>query len=315
MKVNKISIILPIHNGESTLQNTFDCIKKIEKYIFELIIVNDGSSDKSEKIINNFSFSKPKIIIRHKNAKGLASSYNEAINSSIGNIILIIHQDILFKKQSFLRLIKPLEETKTVATSHQVTLPYKTWNKFNFWQKLFFARKLNLLEQGIDGKFDAFRKYSLIKVGLFDSFHFHSAGEDGDIVYRLKQIGKIIQTKALIIHVHQNNQHFSIKEIFRKQAQYSQAQGVLLRLKHFSSISQIVKTFFREILVLLLFIPQINKLSLILILVYSICYSFPIFIYNRFTFKFFLIPIINLALLLTSLYYSLVGFITKKQTL
>lgn len=315
MKKFKISVILPVYNGASTLTDTLKCLKEIEKNIFEIIIINDGSSDNSDKIIVNFSFSKLPIIINHQKSKGLAFSYNEAINLSSGNIILTVHQDILFKKDSFDKLIKPFSSSKTVASAHQVILPKKIWLKFNFWQKLFFARKLNRLEQGVDGKFDAFSKAALIKIGLFDAIHFHSAGEDGDLIYRLKKIGNIVQTKATIIHVHQYNPNFQLFEIFRKQAQYSQAQGVLLRLKHFSNLSQIIKTFFREILILLLFIPKIDQRDFILILIYSIYYSFTIFIYNKFTFKFLLIPIINIALLFVSFYYSLIGFVTKKQTL
>ncbi len=315
MKKDKISIILPVYNGDSTLINTLKCIKQIQKYIFEIIIVNDHSSDSSLEIIKKYSFSKPVKIINHKQSKGLANNYNQAIKLSSGNIILIIHQDILFTKDSFLKLIKPFNKTKTIATSHQVILPYKIWSKFNFWQKLFFARKLDLLEQGIDGKFDAFNKSALIKIGLFDSDHFHSAGEDGDLVYRLKKIGNIIQTKAIITHIHQYNSIFSLFEIFRKQAQYSQAQGTLLRLGHFSNITQLIKTFFREILIIGLLIPYLNYFICILIFIYSIFYSLPMFTKTKMSFKHFLIPLINIFLLFTSFIFTISGFINKKQTI
>lgn len=313
MSNNSVSIILPVYNGDSTLKETLNCIKSIEKYFLELIIINDGSSDDSKKIIENFSNNFSTNIIEHKTPKGLAHSYNEAILKSKGEIVLTIHQDILFEKIDFTKIIEPFTDKNVVASSHQVILPLKVWLKFNFWQKLFFARKLDILEQGIDGKFDGFRKSSIIKLGMFNANIFHSAGEDGDMVYRLKKIGKIIQTKALITHIHQNNSKFSLQEIFRKQAQYSQAQGALLRLGHFSNINQIIKTFFREILVLSLLIPYVNIISCLCILIYSITFSFSMFTKTKLTIYHLLIPIINILLLFISLFFSANSFITGKQ--
>ncbi len=306
-----ITIILPLHNGSSTIVDTLRCIESCRNLFNELIIVNDASTDDSVKKIGKTKAT----IINHQKTLGLAPSYNQAIKLSSGNIIVIIHQDITFTQNDFAELIKPFSDPSVVISTHQVLLPLKIWQKFNFWQKLFFARKVNLLEQGVDGKFDAFRKSSLIQIGLFDEAHFHSAGEDGDIVSRLKSIGKIVQTKAKIVHLHQQNNHFTLLEVFRKQAQYSQAQGTLLRLGRFDNIKQLLLTFFREILLLILLIPYLKVVSLTLIIYYGFAYSWPMFTQTKLESQHLLIPFVNFALLFTSLFFSIQGYVQKRQTI
>jgi len=307
---NKITVILPVHNGDSTLNQTIQCLYRCRNLFSELIIIDDGSVDQSLEIIKSIKCKK----IVHPRAIGLANSYNQAISSAKGEIIVTVHQDVVFKLIDFKKLVKPFLNPYVVATSHQVILPLKIWQQYNFWQKLFFARKVNLLEKGIDGKFDGFRKSSLIKIGLFDSHHFKTAGEDGDVVFRLQKIGKIIQTTATITHLHSQNNHFSLYEIFRKQAQYSQAQGALLRLGHLPPW-HLLKTFFREIIIISVLVPYLNLITILLILVYSFAYSWPIFIYHKFEVRHLLVAPINILLLFVSTYFSINGFLKDQQTL
>ena len=311
MPNNQVSIILPLHNGSSTIVDTLRCIKSCRNLFIQLIIVNDASSDDSIKKIGRTKAQ----IINHQKALGLAKTYNEGIALSTGDIIVTIHQDITFTQSDFKKLIESFTDPQVVISTHQVLLPLNIWQKFNFWQKLFFARKVELLEQGIDGKFDAFRKISLIQVGMFDENHFHSAGEDGDIVSRLKKVGRVVQTKARIIHLHQQNDYFTLYEVFRKQAQYSQAQGTLLRLARFDNLLQILITFFREILLISLLIPYLNIVSGILIIYYSFAFSWSLFIKTKLELRHLLVPFINIGLLFISLFYSVQGYIHKQQTI
>ena len=311
MPNNQVSIIFPLHNGSSTIVDTLRCIKSCRNLFIQLIIVNDASSDDSIKKIGRTKAQ----IINHQKALGLAKTYNEGIALSTGDIIVTIHQDITFTQSDFKKLIEPFTYPQVAISTHQVLLPLNIWQKFNFWQKLFFARKVELLEQGIDGKFDAFRKDSLIQIGLFDENHFHSAGEDGDIVSRLKKVGKIVQSKATIVHVHQQNDGFTLFEVFRKQAQYSQAQGTLLRLGRFDSLPQILITFFREILLISLLIPYLGIVSGLFIIYYSFVYSWPLFTKTKFEIRHLFIPFINIWLLFISLSFSVQGYILKRQTI
>jgi len=314
----RVTVIIPIYKGESTIEQTFNSLLLQSKKFSELIILIDGSPDNSEEIISDF-IKRNKVkncrLKIHKKPLGLSATYNEGIRLAKSDFIVTLHQDVILFKKSLELLCSPFEkdDPKIVASTHIVLHPIKIWQKYNFWQKVFFSRLVNKKFSGIDGKFDCFRKDTLLKVGLFDQKNFRTAGEDGDIVYKLKQIGKIVETKAEIIHIHQASGKFSLGDIITKQAQYSEAQGALLRRGRVRGMMQFVKTFFREILFLALFIPYIKFLALIVIVIYSFSYTTKVFASQWRDARIIILPFVNIFLLFVSFLFSIKGFLQGRQ--
>ena len=54
MKKEKISIVMPVYNTEKYLKKSIESVLNQTYDNIELIIINDGSTDKSEKIIKNY---------------------------------------------------------------------------------------------------------------------------------------------------------------------------------------------------------------------------------------------------------------------
>ena len=92
-----ISVILPVYNTEKFLNESINSILEQTYTHFELIIVNDGSTDASQSIIDHYS--DPRIRkINHTQNKGLVASLNEAIVSAKGDMIVRMDaDDIAFK--------------------------------------------------------------------------------------------------------------------------------------------------------------------------------------------------------------------------
>lgn len=315
--MNKISIIIPVYNAESTIFATLKSLAAQQKLIYEIIIVNDGSTDNSLSIIEKY-FKKhfikiKKQIINHPKSIGLSSSYNDGILKSTGDLIITLHSDIILKKNALALLVAPFNKKEIVASYHQVIHPLKIWKKYNFWQKAFFDRQLKHLQSGMDGKFDCYRRPVLIKIGLFDNKNFFRAGEDGDIFLKLQKLGKVAATKATIIHLHNREVNFNYKKIIYKQAQYSEAQGALLKRYGVLNLKHFIHTFFREMLILGLLFPFIRKISLVLILIYSILYTKNTLLFYFKKPKVLILPLINIYLLFVSLYYSSRGFLSGQQ--
>lgn len=310
----KISVLVPVYNGETTIEKTLESLVRQTKKFDELIIVDDASSDGSAEAIKKYLDGKQNyaLILNEKQA-GLAAAYNKGIRAARGDFIVTLHQDILLEKDALEKLVEPFADEKVVASTHVVAHPLEIWNKYNFWQKCFFARLAGKDFSGIDGKFDAFRKSALEKAGLFDEVHFKTAGEDGDMAHKMGKIGKIARTKAKIIHLHKIDLRFSWKDIIHKQAQYSEAQGALFARGRIRRVKPLAKTFFREILLVSLFIPYLNILSVLLILLYSFLYTKPVFAKEYRDKRIFILPFLNIFLLFISLVYSLKGFIYGKQ--
>jgi glycosyltransferase involved in cell wall biosynthesis len=90
----KVSVILPIYNGEQTLEATLKSLVAQSFQDFELIACIDGTNDGSEEILENYSnaFSKMTVLKNEKNL-GLGPTMNKLVYHSDGEYIAIAEQD------------------------------------------------------------------------------------------------------------------------------------------------------------------------------------------------------------------------------
>lgn len=88
----KISVILPVYNGERFLREAIESILNQTFKDFELILVNDGSTDRSEEIMKSYQDHR---IVRLDNGEnlGLSKSYNRAIERARGEYIARMDAD------------------------------------------------------------------------------------------------------------------------------------------------------------------------------------------------------------------------------
>ncbi len=99
---------MPVYNGEKYLKLAVQSILDQTLKDFELIIINDGSTDKTEEIIK--SFSDPRIIyIKNDTNLGLSKSYNTGIRASQGEFIARMDADDISLPDRFEKQMKFLE--------------------------------------------------------------------------------------------------------------------------------------------------------------------------------------------------------------
>ena len=88
-----ISIIVPVYNAEKTLDR---CVKSIIKQSYkdvEIILVDDGSTDKSPELCDNFTKCDDRIKTIHKTNGGVSSARNEGLLNAQGDYISFIDSD------------------------------------------------------------------------------------------------------------------------------------------------------------------------------------------------------------------------------
>lgn len=80
-----VSIVLPVYNGERYLSESIEsCLSQTHKNI-ELIVVNDGSRDRSSQIIKNYAIKDSRILVLEHNVnRGLAAALNTGLNKAKG---------------------------------------------------------------------------------------------------------------------------------------------------------------------------------------------------------------------------------------
>lgn len=106
-----ISVVLPVYNGEKYLAEAIDSILSQTFKEFELIVIDDGSTDKTLSILNDYEIKDSRISIISRENKGLVETLNEGIDFSRGEWIARMDADDIALPHRFERQLECLKET------------------------------------------------------------------------------------------------------------------------------------------------------------------------------------------------------------
>jgi glycosyltransferase involved in cell wall biosynthesis len=84
MSVPKVSVILPVYNGQKYLPAAIDSILWQDFRNFELLVIDDGSGDDSRDIVRSYDDKRIKLIINERNL-GLAIALNRGLAMARGD--------------------------------------------------------------------------------------------------------------------------------------------------------------------------------------------------------------------------------------
>lgn len=93
--MEKISVIIPVYNAESTIKTALESVKNQTYGAFEIININDGSTDGSESVILNYIKENPSlniIYLKQKNG-GVSSARNAGLKVASGEFIALLDAD------------------------------------------------------------------------------------------------------------------------------------------------------------------------------------------------------------------------------
>lgn len=106
----RISVIIPVYNGEKWLG---DCVSSLASQSFtdfEMILVNDGSTDGSEALCRHLAEKDGRIRVLNKENGGAASARNLGLNKAVGDYIAFVDADDTVDRDFLLRLYEAAEE-------------------------------------------------------------------------------------------------------------------------------------------------------------------------------------------------------------
>jgi glycosyltransferase involved in cell wall biosynthesis len=109
----KVSVIIPLYNGKKFIKETLDTVFKQTYKDYELIIVNDGSTDNPESVLKPY-LSKIKYITQ-KNSGCPAGAFNTGIAQSSGDYIAFLDQDDLWRKDKLQKQVEILDQKPEVG--------------------------------------------------------------------------------------------------------------------------------------------------------------------------------------------------------
>ena len=107
----KISIILPVYNAEKYLADTLDSILSQSFTDFEVVAVNDGSTDGSLKLLEVYAARDRRIKITDKENTGVSDTRNTAIRAAKGEFIAFIDADDVYAPNYLKRMCGAIEDS------------------------------------------------------------------------------------------------------------------------------------------------------------------------------------------------------------
>lgn len=86
----KISVIVPVYNAEKYLHRCIDSILAQTFADFELLLIDDGSTDKSGEICDEYADKDARIRVFHKANGGVSSARNVGLDNALGEYICFV---------------------------------------------------------------------------------------------------------------------------------------------------------------------------------------------------------------------------------
>ena len=112
-----VSIILPCYNGAKFIKRCFDCVLKQTYKNLEVILVNDGSTDNSEEIINSMKYKfeeqSMKFIYVYQKNRGLGGAINTGLKYVTGEYLTLLDIDDYIMPESIELKVQFLETNKS----------------------------------------------------------------------------------------------------------------------------------------------------------------------------------------------------------
>jgi dolichol-phosphate mannosyltransferase len=179
MQINKLSIIIPCYNEEPTISQVVDAVMQLKLAVAtEVIVIDDGSFDKTPTILNQLKLKHPSLeVLTQEQNKGKTAAIVEGLKVATGDYMIIQDADLEYDPQDIPAIVSQLKsgETSVVYGSRNINrernnyhylafylggiLITKVYN-FLYWKKLTdiatgyklvstsLARNLNLHESG-----------------------------------------------------------------------------------------------------------------------------------------------------------------------
>lgn len=201
-KLGKISIIVPIYNGENYIDKCIQSILNQTYSNIEVLLINDGSSDNSKKICEEYEKKDNRIKLINKENAGPGSAKNTGINHATGDYIGFVDSDDYIEKDMFEVLYNLSVENDADISMVAFTkvVDGKKMNTINFSGETIIYNKIEAMKElFLDREIKNYSWNKLFKKELFEGVRFPEKlkYEDVDITYRLfEKINKLVYKKV-----------------------------------------------------------------------------------------------------------------------
>ena len=132
----KISVIIPCFNEHGTIAKIIDKILEIKIFNFEIIVIDDFSSDRSREILKKLSEKKILNLILNEKNYGKGYSIRQGIKKATGDLILIQDADLEYDPKDYEKLFNPILNNKADVVFGSRFIGSEEKNVLYFWHSV-----------------------------------------------------------------------------------------------------------------------------------------------------------------------------------
>ena len=194
MTSEKISIIVPVYNAENYLRRCIDSILEQTYTNFELLLINDGSTDGSAKILEEVKESDSRIRVVHKKNEGVSATRNLGLKLVTGDYITFIDSDDFVDKLYLEVLYKSLTENDAdIASGNFASFNEERQTFLFFTTEETYFEKVYSPQEWLDQENNP--RHNLFLTVIFTPFKLYKRELWEDIEY---PVGRVREDDAII---------------------------------------------------------------------------------------------------------------------
>lgn len=111
-----VSVIIPVYNEEKSIADCLSSLAKQSEKSLEIVLVDDGSTDKSKKVLSQIPNPKSQIRILSQPHQGPGIARNLGAKEARGNILVFADADMTFDTNFVRDLVEPIKRNESVGT-------------------------------------------------------------------------------------------------------------------------------------------------------------------------------------------------------
>jgi cellulose synthase/poly-beta-1,6-N-acetylglucosamine synthase-like glycosyltransferase/peptidoglycan/xylan/chitin deacetylase (PgdA/CDA1 family)/spore germination protein YaaH len=189
-----VSVIVPAYNEEKVIAQTIECLLASTYPNFEIIVVDDGSSDLTSEVVSNNFNNEPHVRLFTTPNAGKAEALNYGLRQARGEVIIGLDADTFFEKETIDLLARRFADPAVGAVAGNV----KVGNRVNLvtrWQALEYVISQNLDRRAfaslncitiVPGAVGAWRRGPLEQAGGWVS---DTLAEDQELTLKIRRLG------------------------------------------------------------------------------------------------------------------------------
>src|SRR5213596_998719 len=189
-----VTVLIPAHNEESVIVQTVTSVLASDLKDLRIIVVNDGSADRTGELLDENFSRQPRVRIIHQVNRGKAAALNLAMSLADTDIVVTIDADTEIEPDAISKLRRHFSDSKLAAIAGNVKVGNRSrW--LTRWQALEYITSQNMEKRAFDllncitvvpGALGAWRKKAIEAAGGITA---DTVAEDADLTIAIRRLG------------------------------------------------------------------------------------------------------------------------------